>query len=130
MQGVPWNFFYREHPEEAAGVQLGEYVEKLARLHFGEHGEPENIGFSHWHVPQLEVFSALWIRQAIVKEMKKLAGRSEALLLVTGLRESVCPGGKYWTHARQKEYDRVRGWIDELVCAWASKGCRLQVVVF
>lgn len=122
-------FFYREHPEEAAQVQLGSYVKKLARLHFGEQGEPENTGFSHWHVPELEVFSALWIRQAIVSEMKKLAGRREALLLVTGLRDAVCPSGKYWTQARQSQYERVRGWIDELVCAWATRGSKLQVVV-
>lgn len=122
-------FFYREHPGEASGVELPSYVEKLARLHFGEHGEPDMIGFAHWHVPQLEVFSALWIRQAIVGEMKKLAGHREALLLVTGLRDSVCPPGKYWTEARQEQYTRVRGWIDELVCAWASRGSKLQVVM-
>ena len=122
-------FFCREDPAEAGQVELGRYVKKLARLHFGDQGEPDHIGFGHWHVPQLEVFSALWIRQAIVREMKKLAGRREALLLVTGLRESVCPPGRYWTHARQQEYDRVRGWIDELVCAWASRGSKLQVVV-
>lgn len=122
-------FFYREHPDEAAQVHLATYVERLARLHFGEQGEPAHLGFAHWHVPQLEDFSALWIRQAIVTEMKKLAGRREAFLLVTGLRESVCPPGKYWTQARQAEYERVRGWIDELVCAWASRGSKLQVVV-
>ncbi|MEO0510605.1 MAG: hypothetical protein AAF065_12180 [Verrucomicrobiota bacterium] len=122
-------FFYRENPEEAAQVQLETYVEKLACLHFGKEGEPGNLAFVHWHVPRLEDFSPLWIRQAIVGEMKKLAGRREALLLVTGLRESVCPPGKYWTKARQGQYERTRGWIDELVCAWATRGSKLQVVV-
>ncbi|MGB0408367.1 MAG: hypothetical protein ACPG3X_00545 [Opitutales bacterium] len=122
-------YFYREHPEEASRVKLGEYVQKLARLHFGEHGSSSGVAFVHWHVPQVEDFSPLWIRQAIVVEMKKLAGRREALLLVTGLRESVCPTGKYWTKARQAQYERVRGWIDELVCAWATRGSKLQVVV-
>jgi len=122
-------FFQREHPEDAVKVELGQYVERLARLHFGEQGEPGHLAFAHWHVPQLEDFSPLWIRQAIVTEMKKLAGRREALLLVTGLRNSVCPPGKYWTKARQEQYDRVRGWIDELACAWATRGSRLQVVL-
>jgi hypothetical protein len=98
-------------------------------LHFGEEGEPVSLGFSHWHVPRLEDFSALWIRQAIVGQMKKLAGRREALLLVTGLRDSICPPGKYWTRARQAHYERVRGWIEDLACAWASRGSKLQVVV-
>ena len=107
-------FFHRHHPEEAAQVYLGSYVEKLARLHFGEQGEPAHLGFSHWHVPDLEDFSPLWVRQAIVSKMKKLAGRQKALLLVTGLREAVCPPGKYWTDSRQTQYEQVRGWIDEL----------------
>jgi hypothetical protein len=122
-------FFYREYPDDAARVQLDEYVEKLMRLHFGESGKPAQIGFSHWHVPRLEDFSPLWIRQAIVSEMKQLAGRREAMLLVTGLRESICPEGRYWTKGREAQYERVRGWIDELVCAWATRGSQLQVVV-
>lgn len=122
-------FFSREHPEEAAGIDLGKYVERLANLHFGEGGEPPDLAFAHWHVPRLDDFSPLWIRQAIVGEMKKLAGRREALLLVTGLRDAVCPPGKYWTQARQWQYERVRGWIEELACAWASRGSKLQVVV-
>ena len=122
-------FFFLEHPEEAQKVQLDHYVEKLARLHFGESGEPVEIGFAHWHVPLHDAFSALWVRQAIVSEMKKLAGRREALLLVTGLRDAICPDGNYWTKARQAQYDRVRRWIDELVCHWASRESKLQVVV-
>ncbi len=122
-------FFSREHPAAVTQVELGSYVEKLTRLHFGEPGEPTNLAFVHWHVPRLEDFSPLWIRQAIVGEMKKLAGRREALLLVTGLRDAVCPAGKYWTQSRQMQYERVRGWINELACAWASRESKLQVVV-
>lgn len=122
-------FAFQEHPEDLAHVPLGDYVDKLARLHFGEEAGPVELAFAHWHVPRLEDFSPLWIRQAIVIEMKKLAGRREGLLLVTGLREAVCPSGKYWTKYREAQYQRVRDWIDELACAWATKGSRLQVVV-
>jgi hypothetical protein len=122
-------FAYQEHPEDLARVPLGDYVDKLAQLHFGEGEEGSGFAFAHWHVPRLEDFSPLWIRQAIVVEMKKLAGRREGLLLVTGLREAVCPDGKYWTKHRETQYQRVRDWIDELACAWATRGSRLQVVV-
>jgi hypothetical protein len=123
-------FAYQEHPEAMAEISLVDSVERLARLHFDGGGYPADFAFTHWHVPKLEDFSPLWIRQAIVTEMKKLAGRREALLLVTGLREVVCPEGKYWTQARESDYQRVRRWIDELACAWASQGSRLQVMVF
>ncbi|MDQ8208606.1 hypothetical protein QEH52_13860 [Coraliomargarita sp. SDUM461003] len=122
-------FAYKEHPEDLERVPLGDYVDKLAKLHFGVSGHRADFAFAHWHVPRLEDFSPLWIRQAIVVEMKKLAGRRECLLLVTGLREAVCPAGKYWTRQREAQYQRVRDWINELVCAWATRGSRLQVVV-
>ena len=122
-------FVQREHPEDLAQVALGDYAEKLARLHFGAAQSPAAIAFAHWHVPGLEDFSPLWIRQAIVSEMRKLAGSREALLLVTGLRQAVNSEGRYWTQQREAQYQRVRGWIDELACAWATHGSRLRVVV-
>jgi hypothetical protein len=122
-------FAYLEYPDDLNGVSLGDYVDKLTRLHFGAEVEGLDFAFAHWHVPRLEDFSPLWIRQAIVTEMKKLAGRREGLLLVTGLHDAVCPPGKYWTKQREFQYQRVRDWIDELACAWATRGSRLQVVV-
>lgn len=123
------DFAQVEHPEDLAQLSLGDYVDKLARLHFGAAAGPPHIGFAHWHVPRLEDFSPLWIRQAIVVEMRKLAGSREALLLVTGLRQAVSAEGRYWTKQREARYQQVRGWIDELACAWATRGSRLQVVV-
>lgn len=120
--------FFTLEQGRGAPIAFHACAEKLARLHLGEDGE-SNLAYAHWHVPTLEDFSPLWIRQAIVTEMKKLAGRRAALLLVTGLRESVCPEGKRWTAAREAQYQRVRGWIDALACAWATRGSQLQVVV-
>ncbi|NBB78644.1 MAG: hypothetical protein GVY36_04265 [Verrucomicrobia bacterium] len=123
------DFVQREHPEDLARVSMGDYVDKLAQLHLGPAESPGAIAFAHWHVPRLEVFSPLWIRQAIVSEMRKLAGSREALLLVTGLRQAVSAEGRYWTKQREAQYQRVRGWIDDLTCAWATRGSRLRVVV-
>ena len=122
-------FAFQEQPDEFANVSLEKYVGKLARLHFGEECEPTELTFAHWHVPLIEDFSPLWIRQAIVSEMKKLAGRHEVMLLVTGLREAVCPEGKYWTKHCECEYQRVRNWIDELACEWITQDSNLQLVV-
>ena len=91
-------FAYTEHPRDLEHLALGDYVDKLAHLHFGESDESMDFAFAHWHVPRLEDFSPLWIRQAIVVEMKKLAGRREGLLLVTGLRAAVCPEAVSYTH--------------------------------
>mgnify|MGYP003299959916 CR=1 FL=1 len=100
----------------------------LAQLHLGQASTSE-VAYCHWHIPGTESTSPLWIRQAIVAEMKKLAGRRSALLLVTGLREAICPEGKRWTNARESQFHRVRDWINELACAWASRESKLQVVI-
>ncbi|MGC6423509.1 MAG: hypothetical protein ACON4O_00820 [Lentimonas sp.] len=121
-------FYSREDADRSAQLCMQDCANKLAQLHLGDMDTSE-LAFAHWHVPALEDFSPLWIRQGIVGEMKKLAGRRQSLLLVTGLRETICPPGKNWTQRRQAQYERVRDWIDTLACAWATRGARLQVVV-
>ncbi|MGJ8653685.1 MAG: hypothetical protein ACSHX8_10465 [Opitutaceae bacterium] len=121
-------FFSLEQEDQHVQLCLRDCADKLARLHLGD-DEDSELAYAHWHVPALEDFSPLWIRQAIVTEMKKLAGRRQSLLLVTGLRETICPEGKKWTNKRQAQYERVRDWIDVLACAWATRGAQLQVVV-
>lgn len=122
------NFLCDDQGIEALGISLKDTAAKLAQLHFGESVDVA-ISFAHWHVPATENASPLWIRQAIVTEMKRLAGSRNALLLVTGLREAICPEGSYWTKSREREYRRVREWIDDLACAWATRGSQLQVIV-
>jgi hypothetical protein len=107
---------------------IGNCARELARLHFGDSSEGPLV-FTHWHVPGSEECDPLWVRQAVVTEMKRLAGRRAGLLLVTGLREALCPTGSYWTQARQARYQQICDWIDTLACAWASRGSQLQVVV-
>lgn len=121
-------FFSREEADRDIKLCLRDCADKLAELHLGDETTSE-LAFAHWHVPALEDFSPLWIRQAIVTEMKKLAGRRQSILLVTGLRETICPEGSYWTGKRQVQYDRVRTWVDDLACAWVTRGAQLQVVV-
>ena len=122
------DFFAVEAEDDWERLSLESCAAKLASMHLGDEALRQ-IAFAHWHVPSSSCCSPLWIRQAIVAEMKKLAGRQQALLLVTGLREAICPERGYWTKAREAQYRRVRDWIDALACAWASRGSQLQVIV-
>ena len=121
-------FYQLEDAHTDSLVSIRDCADRLVRLHLGneEHSE---LAFAHWHVPTLEDFSPLWIRQAVVGEMKKIVGRHQSLLLVTGLRESVCPEGSYWTHKRQLQFDLVRSWVEDLACAWVSRGSQLQLLI-
>lgn len=121
-------FYHLEQEQRATPLSIRDCADKLVRLHLGADEHPE-LAFAHWHVPTLEDFSPLWIRQAIVAQMKKLAGRRQSLLLVTGLRESVCPPECYWTQKRQLQFDCVRRWVEDLACAWVTRGSQLQLVI-
>lgn len=123
------DFLREEQNGRTLGLSFTECADRLARLHFGSEGERDLL-FTHWTVPSDERFSPLWIRRALITQMKQLAGSRAAFLLITGLRQAVCPAGSYWTKKRQDYYDRVCNYINELVCAWAAPGSRLQMVFF
>ena len=123
------DFISKEQNGEAAGLSLAEGADRLARLHFGPEDE-RNVLFAHWNVSNDEPFSPLWIRQALIARMKQLAGSRAAFLLITGLREAVCPSGSYWTKKRQDYYDLVCDYINELVCARLSPNSTLQMALF
>lgn len=109
-------------------LSLQASAQKLARLHFGEDSDCR-VAFAHWHVGGAEDCAPLWFRRKIIGKMKTLSGRRRACLLVTGLREAVCPHGGYWTRRREARYRRMRDWINELAASWAPKGANLQVIV-
>ena len=118
-----------EQPELARRqISLSGSIPKLARLHFGE-GSALSVAFAYWHVEGPEDYAPLWLRRSIIERMKALSGRRHACLIVTGLREAVCPDGAYWTRRREARYRRLRSWIDDLAATWAPKGSNLQVIV-
>ena len=121
-------FFRRERGGRGGELCFATCARQLALLHLGNARET-GYAFAHWEVPRMEGAGPLWLRQAVVAEMKKLAGRRGGVLLVTGLRDALAPEGRNWTRRREAQYRRVRGWIETLVCAWASRGSRVHVVV-
>ena len=77
-------------------ARISNCARELVRLHIGDDSEAR-VGISHMHLPTREDCDPLWVRQEIVEKMKALSGRPAGLLLVTGLREALCPLGSYWT---------------------------------
>ena len=122
--------FLKEKQEGGdAGLSFSDAADRLAQLYFGDENG-RNLLFSHWNVPNDEYFNPLWIRKALITRMKRLAGASAAFLLITGLREAICPAGSYWTKKRQESYDCVCDYVNDLVCTWVAPDLRLQMVFF
>jgi len=121
------DFFRMQSAGTQGQISLKDASNRLVQLHFGD--AEASASFAHWHVPAMEIFDPLWVRHELIAQMKTLAGRSRALFLVTGLRESICPAGKYWTAKRQALYAETLEWIETLLCAWVSRGTQLQLVI-
>lgn len=121
-------FYEREFKDPSDSIRIEAAADQLMRLHLQDRAQ-HAFAFAHWHVPTEDAFDLLWVRQQIIEKMKGLAGKAQALFLVTGLRESVCPPEKYWTGKREKAYRELLDWVNELICAWAGKGSHLQVVI-
>ena len=108
------------------GESFNAGVDMLARVHAAGRANP---AFSHVDGAQAAGRGELFLRERVIAQMKRMAGASAGVLLVTNLRESVCPEGGYWTKARAASYARLRDWVESLAAAWASRGQNLQVVV-
>ncbi len=123
------DFVSEVHDNDNFTLSLSEGANRLARLHFGPEQE-QKLKFAHWDVSVDELFSPLWIRQALITRMKHIVGSRAAFFLVTGLHEAICPEGNYWTSKRREYYDRVCNYINDLVCSWSTSGALVQVVFF
>ena len=88
---------------------------------------PPSWGFAHLDL-SLKPFDPLWVRAAFVKSLKNLAGYEDALLVVSGLRISLCPEGKYWTRRVQNRYENALSYIDDLAAKWSTPNTTLTVL--
>jgi hypothetical protein len=57
----------------------------------------------HWDVRD-ECVEPLWLRANLVAKLKSMDGHPGALLVVTGLRQRLCPAPKRWTKRRAVIY--------------------------
>jgi hypothetical protein len=101
-----------------------EVVDRLVKLHLSD---PESFGFSHWDLGS-HAYDPLWIRAHLIGELKKIAGFREALLLITGLRNAICPPGKYWTNRRSARYREAIAYIENLAVQFKTPTTKLSLL--
>ncbi len=106
---------------------LNTFTEAALELFQKQHPLPPSWGFAHMDLSQ-KPFDPLWVRAEFIKSLKRLAGFNENLLVVSGLRESLCPPGKYWTQRMQKRYEESLEYIDDLGAMWSTPNTALSVL--
>ncbi len=99
-------------------------VDRLVKLHVEE---GSSFGFGHWNLGHHE-YDPLFIRAHLIKELKRISGFEEALLLITGLREALCPPGKYWTQKRSTRYQEAISYIESLAVQYKTPKTKLSLL--
>jgi len=101
-------------------------IEQVVRFHF-----PNDRGFrfTHWNARCISI-DPLWVRASVLEFIQSFQGSLHGLILVSGIRESLLRGGKRWTVKREREYQELRSFIENLVLRYAHKDLDLSVLFF
>ena len=106
---------------------MANFAEAAERLLAKHPAVPRGSRFHHIGF-EIRPFDPLWVQDDISRGLKRLAGCPNAVLLVTGLRDSIVPDGKYFTEARQKQYREAVDYIDKLAAKYTTPNMRLNIV--
>ena len=101
-------------------------IEQVVRFHF-----PNDRGFrfTHWNARCISI-DPLWVRASVLEFIQSFQGSLHGLILVSGIRESLLRGGKRWTIKKEREYQELRSFIENLVLRYAHKDLDLSVLFF
>ena len=101
-------------------------IEQVVRFHF-----PNDRGFrfTHWNARCISI-DPLWVRASVLEFIQSFRGSLRGLILVSGIRESLLKGGKRWTIKREREYQELRSFIENLVLRYAHEDLDLSVLFF
>tara|TARA_B100001248_G_scaffold262669_1_gene260673 strand:- start:79120 stop:79614 length:495 start_codon:yes stop_codon:yes gene_type:complete len=106
--------FQRKKTGSCEEDALGDPVQMLLNLHLKD---KETAGFYHLELNDLHL-GPLWVRVQLVRGLKNLTGYKEGVLLVTGLKDFICPPGKRWTQKRRGQYREMLDMIEQHVALW------------
>lgn len=109
-------------PDADLGSAVAEAIDRLRGVLEVAPGD----GFFHWDARGAP--GSLFARQQVVEGLKHLAPFQNATLLVTNLRDALCPAGRRWTGRRRGEYDEAVHFISTLAAARKRTNANLSVL--
>ncbi|MGJ3241964.1 MAG: hypothetical protein ACFE0O_03255 [Opitutales bacterium] len=121
----------QERPAEPGDTDLalrpGLDVQQLAKLH-ALYSKHQADGFAHWDLSQ-KPYDPLFIRAHLQRILRQLSGHPRATLVVTGLRQALCPAGKYWTRGRRERYREAITYIEDLACRYQTPNSAFNLII-
>ncbi len=114
---------------EESGVDDGieTFAEAALRLVATQPGVVSSYGLHHLDL-RGRGFDPLFIRQDLLAGLRKVAGYRSALIVVTGLRESIVGKGGYFTRKKRGQLEEATRYIDELAAQWTTEQTELSIL--
>ena len=101
-------------------------IEQVVRFHFPN---KRNLNYTHWNA-RVCAIEPLWVRASVLESIHSCQNTFRVLLLVSGLKESMMNRNKRWTAKKEKDYQNLRSFIEELVLHNANPEQDLSVLFF
>lgn len=113
--------------EVGTSHSLDDFAAAAFRLAEGQPGIHASYGLFHLDL-RGRGFDPLFIRSELVQGLRRIAGYRRALVVVTGLRESIIGPSGYFTTKRREEVDAATAYIDEFAAQWTTENTELNIL--
>ena len=100
-------------------------IEQVVRFHFPN---DRNFHYTHWNA-RFHTIEPLWVHASVLEFIESFKGSMRGIILVSGIRETLCLGRR-WTARKEKEYQELRSYIEDLVVRNARPDQDLSVLFF
>lgn len=81
-------------------------------------------------VPNNAPFSMLDLRANLLEALKRICRFDTGLVVLTGLKEAICPKGKRWSQRRKRDYEDAISFAREFCQKRSRPASRLSLVIF
>ncbi|MFP6855330.1 MAG: hypothetical protein VB980_06055 [Opitutales bacterium] len=103
-------FLRSERGKELLPSDYDDNVTRIVELHDPARKRCSII--THWDLRQ-DCIDPLWLRANLLGKLKLLGQRSRGLLVISGLKERLCPPPMRWTRGRAKKYHDLVNFIEQ-----------------
>lgn len=81
-------------------------------------------------VPHAEAYSELALRARLLEALKRTCRFDRPLLVLTGLKEAICPTGKRWTARRKADYQAAIAYARTLCQSRTRPSAHLNLIIY
>ena len=101
-------------------------IEQVVRFHFPSE---RNVHFTHWNAKRHSI-DPLWVRASIIEFVKSFKGSFKGMFIARFHYASRSKQEKRWTNKKEKTYQELRNFIEDLVLKHAGDEQDLSVLFF